>query len=138
MKIFALSCLIILFLSFNSQSYAQCDVDKYTDKSIKRIQPDGYTFLKTYPVSSEKGKEYSYIFSHGTKYMIALSNHDAHNKGFYLTIYDSNKKQVISSHLDGKYFPAIQFTCKSTGIYYMRFSFDSSPHCGVGVLGMKR
>jgi hypothetical protein len=138
MKIFGLLWIFILSMIFMSKMYAQCNTEQYTERCIKRIQPEGYTFLKTYPVTGEGGKQYSYIFSHGTKYMIALSNNDVNTKGFYLTIYDTNKKEISSSYVDGKYFSAVQFTCKSTGVYYMKFSFDGKNHCGVGVLGMKR
>ncbi len=122
-------------------AYGQCDTKQYADKGIKILsQEGGFTFLKSYPVSSPEGKQYSYIFSQGTEYMIALANHHSDTKGIYITLYDSSKKEIATSLTDsGEFYPAIAFKCSRTGIYHMQFSFTGTKkHCAAGVLGMRR
>lgn len=124
------------------QVNAQCNPQQYIEKSTRKLSTaggGGYTFLKSYPVNGENGKKYSYIFSQGTKYLIALANQDANSKGIYITIYDSNNREIASSYKDGKFYPAISFPCSKTGIYHMKFSFvDTRDYCAAAVLGMKR
>jgi hypothetical protein len=139
-KLVFVAMLSCLFCSFKSSNCVQCNVEQYTEKGIKKLSIEGgYTFLKSYPVSGQEGKKYSYIFSHGTHYMITLANNDSNSKGIYITLFDSNNKEVASSYKDGKFYPAIAFTCKSTGIYHLKFGFEhTNDYCAVGVLGMKR
>jgi hypothetical protein len=136
-QIFQILLFAFLGLSWNLQ--AQCRVEQYTDKGMKKLQGEaGYTFLKSYPVSGG-AKEFSYIFSQGTQYIITLANSEADNKGFFITLLDSNKKSVGTSLNNGKFYPTISFNCKATGIYYLKFSFDGTDdQCAAGVLGMKR
>ena len=138
-RMFVLPFVLGLFLVFNV-AYGQCDPEFLKQKGIKKLSEEsGYTFLKSYAVDSPKGKQYSYIFSQGTHYMIALSNYNPDNKGIYITIYDSNNKKVATSFTEGKFFPAIAFTCHRTGIYRMHFAFENTnKYCAAGVLGMKR
>lgn len=121
-------------------SYAQCNTQIFTDKGIKHLtSAGGYTFLKSYPVKGEQGKKYSYIFSTGTKYLITLANSNANTKGLVITILDSNNSQIATSFANDKYYPALGFTCKKTGIYHLKFSFNGTKdYCAAGVLGMKR
>ncbi|NJO00557.1 MAG: hypothetical protein HC880_01735 [Bacteroidia bacterium] len=118
----------------------ECNVQEYTNKGIKTLSEEGgYTFLKSYPVSGQQGKTYSYIFSQGTHYMIALANHKTDAEGVFIRIYDAEKHEIVSSLVSGKYYPAVAFTCKRTGIYQLQFAFENtSKYCAAGVLGMKR
>ncbi len=133
-------CLLISALLLPELMFGQCDSQVFTDKGIRELNKQGgYTYLKSYPVSGENGKKYSYIFSQGTNYMIALANRESDAKGIFITIFDSNKKEIATSRADGKFYPAVSFTCKRTGIYYLQFSFDNTREfCAAGVLGMRR
>ncbi|MDX2306365.1 MAG: hypothetical protein NW226_26385 [Microscillaceae bacterium] len=130
---------LLMLLAFDIV-FAQCDPEFLKQKGIKKLSEEsGYTFLKSYVVDDPKGKKYSYIFSQGANYMITLANYNPDNKGVYITIYDSNNQKIASSFTEGKFFPAIAFTCHRTGIYQMHFSFeDTNKFCAAGVLGMKR
>lgn len=130
------SCFILML---SCQAYAQCNSDLFKDKGIRLLnETSGFTYLKSYKIDGPN-KSYSYIFSKGSEYMITLANQDRRNRGFYLKIYDSNKKEVASSLQGGEYFSAIRFSCQNTGIYHMQFSFDNSNDtCAAGILGVKR
>lgn len=135
------TCLLLaLFLSRPAICQEKCDIDVFVDKGIKQLsKSSGYTFLKSHPVSGEEGKTYSYIFSHGTEYLITLANENIDAKGVYITIYDSNRKEITSSFNNGKFYPSIIFTCQTTGIYYLHYEFEGTKDfCAAGVLGIKR
>lgn len=137
MKIAQVVLMLFLCLAL-TKSYAQCNTQPYTEKGIKRLE-QGFTFLKSYPISGETGKNYSYIFSHGTKYLITLANNEADAKGVYVTLMDSKKKVVASSYNNGKFYQTISFTPSATGIYSLKFSFEKTKDfCAAGVLAMKR
>ena len=137
---------VLLFAFFlllwgESHAQAQCSCDKYTQKGIKMLSQDheGFTYLKTYEVTAAEGKKYSYIFTQGTNYLFTLANNDTQSKGFFVSIYDSNDKLITTSYLNGKFYSTIQFSCKGTGVYQLRFGFEgTSDHCASAVLGMKR
>ncbi len=132
---------IFLLIWTESSVHAQCSCDKYTQKGIKMLsqEHEGFTYLKSYEVSTAEGKKFSYIFTQGTNYLFTLANNDAHTKGFFVSIYDSNDNLITTSHLNGKFYPTIQFQCKGTGVYKLKFSFEgTSDHCASAVLGMKR
>lgn len=136
-----LLCALLLTLLEVGSAQAQCSCDKYTQKGIKMLSQDheGFTYLKTYEISAPEGKKFSYIFTQGTNYLFTLANSDAHTKGFYVTILDSNDKVITTSHLNGKFYSTIQFNCKGTGVYKLMFGFEGAPdHCASAVLGMKR
>lgn len=133
--------LLVFFLWNGANAYAQCSFEKYTQKGIKMLTHDheGFTYLKSFDIAGVEGKKFSYIFTHGSNYLITLANGDVHSKGVFINIYDSNDKLVATSQVNGKFYPTIQFNCKATGIYQLKFTFEGADeHCAVGVLGMKR
>ncbi len=144
MQIKTIITALVLALLFNLggvaiiKAQSQCNPDQYTEKGIKKLE-QGYTFLKSYPISGENGKQYSYIFSQGTSYLITLANNATDSKGIYITLYDSENHEIASSYQNGKFYPAVAFNCSKTGIYHLKFTFQGSKeHCGAGVLAMKR
>lgn len=142
MQIKTMKLALVLLLIFSSITFlkaqSQCNPEQYTEKGIKKLE-QGYTFLKSYPISGENGKQYSYIFSQGTSYLITLANNATDSKGIYITLYDSENREIASSYQNGKFYPAVAFNCSKTGIYHLKFTFQGSKdHCAAGVLAMKR
>ncbi len=134
----ALALLMTVCSMILSKAQTQCNPEQYTEKGIKKLE-QGYTFLKSYPISGENGKQYSYIFSQGTSYLITLANNATDSKGIYITLYDSENREIASSYQNGKFYPAVAFNCSKTGIYHLKFTFQGSKnHCAAGVLAMKR
>jgi len=142
-KILILS--IIAFIACNCSLLAQCNTDSNNEACISEIQSKGHTFVKSYKIDGEGGAkakiEYSYVFSKDTDYLFALNGKDGEASGVVLTIYDSNRK-MITTNFDrpsNKFYKAISFPCKVTGIYYMTFTFEGSKsHCAAAVVGFKR
>lgn len=145
MKKFLLAITIYTFMALlPSVSYAQCDADKFMDNCSSKLA-EGYTFLKSYTIDASKvvnGKiEQSYCFSKDTNYLITLCGKEGENRNMVVTLYDSNRKQLISSYdkKSGKFLPAIGVRIQATGIYYFTFSFEGDgPQCGGCVVGFKR
>jgi len=127
---------IILFMFLSQLGYAQCKADECIGKISQ-----GYTFLKSYQMEKIGDQlEYSYVFSKETNYMLVLCNPGGPSSGVIVTLFDSNKKEIATNFdkKNNKYYPAIAYQCKATGIYYLRFSFTDKPECCVSVLAFKK
>ncbi len=122
--------------------FAQCDPGVQVDKCIPKL-PEGFNFLKSYEVNDIKasnGKvEYSYPFAKDTQYIINICTDGSSNQGIVITLFDFDRHELASSKIDGQYVSAIMFNCKSTGIYYITYTFEKSvKFCGDSVLGFKK
>jgi hypothetical protein len=128
--------IILLLILFSQLSYAQCKSDECVGKISQ-----GYTFLKSYQMEKVGDQlEYSYVFSKETNYMLVLCNPSGTSSAVVVTLFDSNRKEIASNwdKKNNKYYPAIAYQCKATGIYYLRFSFNDKPECCVSVLAFKK
>lgn len=128
--------LFIAFLFCSVFSRAQCK----TDECVSKIT-EGYTFLKSYQMEKIGDQmEYSYVFSKETNYMLILCNKEGAANNIVVTLFDNNRKEIASNYdkKNEKYYPAIAYNCKATGIYYLRFSFNNKPECCVSVLAFKK
>ncbi|MFA0962854.1 hypothetical protein AB9P05_13710 [Roseivirga sp. BDSF3-8] len=134
---------LFCFTAFSSSEVsAQCSSEQLTDACIPKLQ-NGYTFLKSYQIDGKDGAknkvEYSYVFTKGAQYMINICSEGQGTDGIVVTLYDSNRKKMVSSLVNGQYISAIAYPCNNTGIYYITFTFDdSNKYCGGSVLGFKR
>ena len=142
-KIFILTIFSLFVINFSS--LAQCNSDAFNDACISEIQSKGYTFVKSYKVDGAGGTkakiEFSYVFSKDTEYLFSINGKDGESSGIILTIYDSNRKLITTNYdkANNKFYKAINFPCKVTGIYYMTFTFEGSKsYCGAAVVGFKR
>jgi hypothetical protein len=127
--------LIIAFQGILQTGFSQCKIDE----CVAKIN-DGYTFLKSYQMSKVGDQlEYSYVLSKETNYLLVMCN-GGMSQNTIVTLYDSKRNEIASNHdkSSNKTFPAIAYQCKSTGIYYLRFSFVDKPECCVSVLAFKR
>ncbi len=121
---------------------AQCNSSEYSQKCITKVK-DGFTFLKSFAIDTNDGAknkiEYSYVFSKDTEYFLNVCSQGNDSDQVIVTIYDSNRKVASTNYVNNKFFPAIIFSCKSTGIYYITFTFNKSPDvCGGSVLAFRR
>ena len=136
-----LSGIIVLVIFGTIQGKAQCTSSEFSQKCITKVQ-DGYTFLKSFEINPEKMSrdkiEYSYVFSKDTNYFLNVCS-EADDNGIIVTIYDANRKVASTNYVNNKFFPAIVFSCKSTGIYYISYTFNKTPgECGGSVLAFHR
>jgi hypothetical protein len=145
MKISSYLACLILFASLfftNFVAVAQCDSEVYTAKALRTLGT-GFTFVKSYRVDGKNGVrrqiEYTSVFSKDTNYMIRMNGKDGGVQGMIVTLYDSQRNELATSHVNNKFFPGWTYKCKATGIYYLSFSFkDSQSYCGGAVLGFRR
>lgn len=142
----------VLLLSFwvGSAAYAQqCTPEvmgEYTRKCVNELRPRGYTFLRSYRIdaSSTKSVEYSYIFNRGQTYLITFANQSEPEefKGVLFELFDASRNKLIDNFNRNtkEYSTAVAFRCSQTGIYYLKFSFDTSvkDNCLVSVVGFRR
>lgn len=136
MKQFIISSLIVLAAVFSlaGSAQAQCQADE----CIAKIS-SGYTFLKTYKMEQVgQDTEYSYVFSKDTNYMIVICAGATPN--VKVTLFDATKKPVASNFdkATNKYYAAIAYSCKATGIYYLKYETTQTGQCCVSVLSFKK
>jgi hypothetical protein len=141
-KIMQLLCLTLWFGMTTGYAFAQCDTEIYTERAL-RILPQGFTFVKSYRVDGKNGIkkqiEYTCVLSRDTNYAIRLSSKDGGVNGLKVTLYDSQRNELATSFANNKLFLGWTFKCKTTGIYYLSFTFqDSQSYCGGAVMGFKR
>jgi hypothetical protein len=77
--------------------------------------------------------------SKDTNYQIAISGKDGNAQGLIGTLFDSKRNKIVTSFYNNKFLPGWTYKCRSTGIYYLSFTFkDSKSYCGAAVLGFRR
>jgi hypothetical protein len=133
--------LLIFGVSLNSAN-GQCDPKLYTTKCVNEVK-EGFTFLKSFNVDGKNGTrekvEYSYVFSKDTQYYLNICDEGGMTDGIVVTIYDAKRRVASTNFANEKIFPGIIFACKSTGIYYITFTFDNAEsYCGGSVLAFKK
>lgn len=113
-----------------------CEDEDFLDECAEVI--DGYKFLKANKISIEDDGEVEYksVFSKGSTYMLTACN--GGGGSMKVTLYDRNKKKVMSNFIQSKYFPAVTYPCQATGVYYLKYEFTEGSGCGVGIIGFKK
>lgn len=131
---YIITVISLLILSVSAQ--AQCQ----NDECVSKIS-DGYIFLKSYNMEQNGNDvEYSYVFSKDTNYMLVTCNKEGSSQNIIVTLKDSNKKTIATNYdkANNKFYPALAYQCKTTGIYYLEYSFQENPGCCVSVLAFKK
>lgn len=92
--------------------------------------PNGFISLKSYNIEqSIDDVEHSYVFSKDTDYMLVTCNgKDLAHYHVIVSLYDSDNRKIASNYNEDKniFYPAIVYTCKKTGIYYLKYSFQEN------------
>lgn len=150
MRITLAFLIIVIISSFSfSKKCCFCFAESVRKHAQDYIQDSSYTFVKFYSVDGKGGErekiEYTCVLSKSTSYKIDIRTRfhrydelDSH--GILATIYDSNRKKVVSNVKEGLSAASLNFNCKATGIYYLTFSFTDNcdVHCAGAVLSYKR
>lgn len=113
-----------------------CEDEDFLDECASVIS--GFKFLKANKISIEADGEVEYksVFSKGSTYMLTACN--GGEGSMKVTLYDRNKKKVMSNFIQSKFYPAITYPCTATGVYYLKYEFTSGSGCGVGIIGFKK
>jgi hypothetical protein len=126
--------LIILLLLSTSGPPDNCDTSPLASECVRQM-PRKFHTLKTFNVMKKKEQEYyecSYVLTKGTKYNIGACFNTVDN--LKIEVFNS-KRSLVASITSGKKYSKLTYKCLASGIYYMRFSFDSSNNsCGASLL----
>ena len=141
-KIIYPTIILLVFVASYSSSYGQCDPKGFTSKCISEVK-DEFTYLKNFTIDGKNGTrekiEYSYVFSKDTQYYLNICANGKNTDGIIVTIYDSKRRVASTNFANNKIFSGMIFACKSTGIYYITFTFNNSQsYCGGSVLAFKK
>lgn len=140
-RVFTLLFLLALIGS-GSSLFAQCNPDNHCTTCMSKI-PDGFNFLKSYKIDGAAGQkpkvEYSYVLTKGTQYALNLCTAAQGADGIVVTLFDAARNQIASSKINNQFLSQLAFSCGSTGIYYIQYTFEGSAnYCGGSVLAYKR
>lgn len=147
-KLFLLTLVVSFFPV--QKTYSQCNTKTNINKLISGLpKKPRYTYLKGYNIEASRARkdkktgqnymEYSYIFSSGTKYLVALDHANVLKKNdVKIEIYNSSHKEIINNEVDGKKYRGVAYTCEKTGKYYIRFIFTGKTKCAGGILSFTR
>ncbi|MFW5644371.1 MAG: hypothetical protein ACOCZL_00525 [Bacteroidota bacterium] len=133
--------LIILAFLIPGNLFAQCDSDTFLDNCASGLET--FTFIKAFNTQMKKTdvKEFSYVFSKGSTYMIIGCDQQIEGERLIVNLYDRNRKLIVSNYnkKTGKYYPDIIYPCSATGVYYIEVTFEGAKGgCGVTILGFKK
>ncbi|MCH8316998.1 MAG: hypothetical protein IIA88_00645 [Bacteroidetes bacterium] len=140
-----ISLLLVLSSRF---SFSQCRIGDVPGECSSSL--GDYKFIKTFEIDKAyfKGnnvknskKEFSYVFIKGTNYKLTICNTKGSDK-LVIDIYDSNRKLLVSSYdkKNKKYYSTIGLTSASTGICYLRYTYNTNvppKYCALSILGVK-
>jgi hypothetical protein len=111
-----------------------CDTSPLATECVKQM-PRKFRTLKTFSVVKRKEQEYfecSYVLIKGTRYNIGTCFNAVDN--LKVEVFNS-RRSLVASNTSGKKYSKLTYKCGSSGIYYLRFSFDSSNNsCGASLL----
>ncbi len=145
MKSIVLFVLFLSLMAFNSSeksSSVACNAEGLSNECIPKLAT-GFNFLKSYKIDGDGGAkntvEYSYVFTKGTEYMINICSPGQSTDGIAVSLFDGNRNMVASSKLNDQYVSAIVYPSKTTGIFYIQYTFEgSTSYCGGSAMGFKR
>src|SRR5258706_626877 len=126
--------LIILSLLSTFGLTDNCDTAILTTECVRQM-PRKFRVLKSFPLAKNKEQgfvECSYVLTKGTRYNIGAYFNSLDN--LKIEVFTS-RRSLVASMTSGKKYSKLTYKCSSSGIYYMRFSFDSSNNsCGASLL----
>jgi len=133
--------LIVLMILLPIISIPQCNDEDFLDGCAELLSD--YIFVKSFNVElvSDMNKEFSYVFSKGTSYVITICDQNSGNDKMVVELSDRNHKMVATNYIKSKktFYPKIGYLCQATGVYHMKYNFPSGvSSCGVSIIGFKK
>lgn len=134
--------LLLLIILPNLNLMAQCAPGSLSRECIDNIS-EGFIYLKSFSIDGQDNLkeriEYTAVMSKDTQYAFKICTSDEGADGIILTIFDSNRNEIISNQQESDIDPELNYICTSTGIYYLRFTFyESMNRCGGCILSFKK
>jgi hypothetical protein len=130
-------------LLFPLVTFGQCSTDDYLDKCASELGT--YNYIKSFSVdvkSSKKNKsEYSYVFSKGSSYLLIGCDENVIGGKMIISLFDRNHILISCTYdeTNNKYFSKLQYSCSSTGVYYIKVTFNQAKKgCGLCIIGFNK
>ena len=124
---------------------AQCS-DQLLEQAAETLGE--FVYVQDYRAKLKKGKKgkpnpimkYSIILTKGTRYRFVGASAQDFDGRLVMDLYAGAGK--MGSNYDknrAKFYDAIEFTCKRSGLYYLVLSFDEGKEgCGTAVMGFQK
>lgn len=134
--------LTVCLATISHLSFAQCNVELYSKRSMKLIKGN-YMFMKSFRIDGKGGArrkiEYTCVFSKGISYEIHVTSKSGNSDGIVATLYNPDRRKLASNFFESKFFQTMRYDCRATGIYYLSFTFrESDAFCGAAILSFKK
>ena len=135
-----LLAIFTLLIGISHLSKAQCNPSDYTETCISNLDST-FHYIKSFSLDGQDGAaqftEHSYVFTKDTDYLINWCTMTDVEDAISLEILDQNRLSVANSK-DGTLKDQLEFSCKTTGIYYLRYSFNNvEDYCGGSAMGFR-
>ncbi len=135
--------LLSAFILGSVNVYGQCDSDMLLDQCAHNLGT--YNYIKSFSMKASSHRksnhEYSYVFSKGSNYLIIVCDQNLKGGKMIVNLYD-REHNLIGSTFDekeNKYYPELRYSCETTGVYYIKASFEGSKGgCGMCILGFNK
>lgn len=117
---------------------ADCESEGFLDNCQRLVIG---SIVETYNLSADaKGQQdYSVVLSKDNEYSLTVCS--GRNGRMIASIYDRDNTKILGSSFNRTkklYYSRFNFTCPASGVYHIRFSFESEIGCGVSILSNKK
>jgi len=142
MKNFLTTIFCFAFLFSFSQQCTIKKVKELENTCVSKLKT--FEYLSSFPMTPTQftygGEkiEFKKNFYKGTTYVFVLNDLSQSTNKLVVEIFDNHHRLVATNHIknSSKFYAKIFFPCKSTGVYYVRYSYnDDKPSCGFSVMG---
>jgi hypothetical protein len=136
--------LVISVLLIPRITFGQSDPHNLLDKCASNLGTYNYIkslYVDVNPWKKKTNSEYSYVFSKCSTYILIACNENAAGGKMIINIYDRNHIIVASTYDEkkGKYYPDLLYQCTTTGVYYIKVSFEGTKRGhGICILGFNK
>lgn len=144
--------LIVLLGAFCLQSFmpgpGKCKGDAEYKMGVKKL--GNFRLIKDYRISLAGGKEkdpptisFPISLTSGLKYKFIAENNADNKSKMIMKIYMNAKKEMMVATTynssSKKHYPTIEFECRTSGTFYLFFSFEGGlKGCGVGLFSVSK
>jgi len=135
--------LISLFVLCSFSVFGQCDSDSMLDECAHNLGT--FNYIKSYVIKASSHRKshpgYSYVFSKGSTYLLIACEENLKGGRMIINLYDREHNLIASTYneKENKYFPELRYSCETTGLYYIKATFEGSKGgCGMCILGFDK
>jgi hypothetical protein len=110
------------------ETRAQCKIEEQIASCTAKMHVPMH-FLKSYRIEPSHPDrnfvEYSYVLAKDRVYALDLCTEGKSADGLVVTVFDSERNVVVSNETQHGLAKSLVYNCTATGIFYMRYTFES-------------